>query len=80
MLIHVGHIVENEFRRIQAINSRCTVTWLATRINCDRRNVHDIFNRHSLDTAMLMKLSDALDHNFFADIAELYAELRPGSF
>ena len=32
-------------------------------------NVHKIFKRESLDTALLARIGQALNHNFFEDLA-----------
>lgn len=71
MLIHMGHIVEAEYRRLHGECSGCTVTWLAAQMNCDRRNIHDIFHRPSIDSQLLVRLSKVMRHNFFADIAAI---------
>ena len=41
-------------------------TELARRINTSKQNVYGIFNRTSIDTALLTKLSRVLDFDFFA--------------
>ena len=47
-----------------------TISEFGRRINTHRRNVYDIFNRESVDTALLMKISQILEHNFFETIIE----------
>ncbi|WP_301203261.1 hypothetical protein [uncultured Duncaniella sp.] len=64
--IHVGNMVKTVFSQMPRC---CTVTWLARSLNCDRSNIYDIFGRQSLDTALLIRLSKILDHDFFADIS-----------
>lgn len=64
--IHVGEMV----RKVFEAKPRCfTVVRLARMLNCDRSNVYDIFNRVSMDTSMLLRLSVALRHDFFAEIS-----------
>ena len=46
-----------------------TVTWFGRQLNCDRRNIYNIFARQSIDTELLERISIILRHNFFADIA-----------
>lgn len=46
-----------------------TVTWFAGQLNCDRRNIYNIFERKSIDTELLIRIYQILNHNFFADIA-----------
>ena len=47
-----------------------TPSWLARKINCDRTNIYKIFQRPSIDTALLSRISKALDHDFFADLSD----------
>jgi len=44
--------------------------WLADMIHCKRRNIYDIFNRSSFDTAQLLRISFALKTNFFVYYSE----------
>ena len=71
MLIDMGRMVEDVFRQSKTGDRKCNVTWLAARLNCDRRNVYDIFRRPTIDSQLLAQLSIVLEHNFFRDIAEM---------
>ena len=42
-----------------------TAVWLAEQIPCGRANVYKIFNKHSIDTGMLWRISIVLDFDFF---------------
>ena len=42
-----------------------SVTEFGKRINTHRRNIYDIFERKSIDTGLLQKISEVLEHNFF---------------
>lgn len=46
-----------------------TVTWLSKKLNCHRVNVYDIFNRSTIDTELLKRISIVLDHDFFQDLS-----------
>ena len=46
------------------------MTWFAGQLNCDRRNVYDIFKRATIDTQLLIQISLILNHNFYEDLAE----------
>lgn len=61
MPIHIGHMIQNELLR-QGV----TISWLARRINCDRRNIYNIFERQSIDTELLLRISLALHVDLFA--------------
>lgn len=63
---HIGRKIKEVFEQQP---SGCTVSWFARQINCHRTNVYDIFNRESIDVALLIRISHVLNYNFFADIA-----------
>lgn len=62
---HIGQMITLELKR-----QRYSVTWLARQICCNRSNAYKILARANLDTALLMRISVALHHNFFYDIAQ----------
>lgn len=66
MEIHIGQLIKDEFDR-----QGRRATWLAAELNCNRSNVYSIFQRENIDIEMLIKISAALQHNFFQDIANL---------
>ena len=41
------------------------MTWLARKLCCNRQNVYDIFRRATIDTELLLRISLALEFNFF---------------
>ena len=43
-----------------------TPTWLARKINCERPNIYYIFQQPSINTELLLKISIALNHDFFS--------------
>ena len=59
--IVIGKLIEQELRRQER-----TVTWLARKINCDRRNIYNVFERTYIDTELLLRISIALQTDFFA--------------
>ena len=64
-MIHLGQLIKNELERQER-----TPTWLAKKINCDRTNIYRIFDRTSIDTALLSRISTALNHNFFEELSQ----------
>lgn len=52
--------------------SGLSVAEFARRIHCERTNVYKIFNRQSIDVETLVKISEALEHNFLADVMKHY--------
>lgn len=64
-MVHIGKLIKTELERQER-----TPTWLAKKINCDRTNIYRIFNRESIDTALLSRISTALNRNFFEELSQ----------
>ena len=62
--INVGQLIRNELTHQER-----SVAWLARKIMCDRTNIYRIFAKESIDNELLVRISKALNHNFFNDIA-----------
>lgn len=58
--IHIGHLIREQ---LKADNR--SVSWLAREIHCTRNNVYKIFNKASLDGDLILKISVAMNFNFF---------------
>lgn len=59
-MIHIGQLIQQELHRQER-----TPTWLAKKIHCERTNVYYIFRMESINTDLLLRISIALNHNFF---------------
>ena len=57
---HIGHLIKEELAR-----QGRTVTWLAAQLKCSRQNVYGIFENQWIYSDTLLKISDALDYDFF---------------
>lgn len=64
--MHIGKMIRDELDRQP---KKHTVTWFATQLCCNRRNVYDIFERPYIDTALLERICIILNHDFFLDIS-----------
>jgi hypothetical protein len=62
---HTGHLIREVLDR-----QKRSVSWLAREIQCERTTCYDIFERKFVNTEQLEKISIALQHNFFRDLAE----------
>ena len=62
MAIHIGKSIEKVIRE-----QGRSVSWFAKQICCERTNVYSIFNRASIDTGLLMRISIVLSHDFFKE-------------
>jgi plasmid maintenance system antidote protein VapI len=64
---HIGNIIKKELRQ-----QGRSITWLASQINCSRENLYKIFRRNWIHTDMLLRISNALDYDFF----KVYSDYR----
>lgn len=60
IMVHIGKAIEDELRRQER-----SVAWFARHLCCDRTNVYHIFQRKSIDTEQLLRISKILQRNFF---------------
>ena len=60
MHIHIGHLIRDELRRQGHTNE-----WLADRIGVTTRTLQRIYNKPSLDTDQLLRISRILGVNLF---------------
>lgn len=60
-MIHIGKQI-----RLKMEECKKTVVWLAEQLSCSRTNVYKIFDKYSIDTEMLARISTILDFDFFS--------------
>ena len=60
MELHIGQIIK---QRVEELG--ITKAEFSRRINTSSQNIYGIFKRKSIDTALLIKISKTLNHNFF---------------
>lgn len=63
--IHIGSIIEQRVR-----SGGHSITWLAGCLCCERTNIYSIFRRDSIDSDLLLRISQALNFDFFAVYSE----------
>lgn len=68
--MHIGHRVQEVLREQER-----SATWFAEKLCYTRSNVYKIFDRSSIDTFLLQRISQILNHNFFADLSDDISEL-----
>ena len=67
--LHIGLRIRAELER----QGRTTV-WLANELGCHRTNIYKIYDKRSLDTSILFRISQIMGYDFF----RLYSEsLKP---
>lgn len=75
-------MVENIGQTVKKILEKkgMTISEFGRRINKSRENVYSIFERKSIDTALLEKISEVLEYNFFTlyqkSVEEFIKKLR----
>lgn len=76
MTLHIGNLIREELSRQPKAH---TVTWFAEQLNCNRRNIYDIFSRTDIDTNLLRRICKILNHDFFRDISEYISQEESSS-
>ena len=61
--IHIG-----SFIKAKAAERKITEVQLAKMIHCNHSTIHDIYNRKSINSEQLFKISEALEYDFFTEI------------
>ena len=68
--IHIGNLIKTELLR-----QDLSVSWLARRVCCDPNNLNKLLKKPSLHTDLLIRISVALQHDFFAEISSMVNQL-----
>ena len=73
--MHIGEAIRKELER-----QGKTVVWCAEQLSYSRTNIYKIFNKSSIDTEVLQRISIVLQLNFFkfySDKVEEYIPICP---
>lgn len=60
MAIHIGRLIKQKVEERQK-----TVVWLARELSYSRTNVYKIYDKSSIDTEVLLRISAVLEFDFF---------------
>lgn len=63
--MHIGQLIKEELEA-----QGHTVVWLARELSYSRTNIYKIFDRSSIDTDVLLRVSLILKRDFFKDYSE----------
>lgn len=63
--MHVGRRIHQVLRE-----QGRSVTWFANKLCCTRSNAYKIFERESVDTCLLSRISLLLEYDFFSELSE----------
>lgn len=58
--MHIGRLIHRKL-----LEKHMTVVSFAERLSCTRVNAYKIFNKKSIDTDMLLRISSILEYDFF---------------
>lgn len=67
--IHIGKEIQAELLR-----QGHSVPWLSQQLGCNRTNIYNIFERTSVNTDLLVKISIVLKKDFFAFYSGIVAD------
>ena len=59
--MHIGNLIKEQVKKQER-----TVVWLAEQLACSRTNIYKIYERPSIDTGLLLRISVLLDYDFFS--------------
>ncbi len=59
--IHIGAIIRHELNC-----QRHSPAWLAAQLACDRSNIYKILKKKSIDTQLLLRISQIMNKNLFS--------------
>lgn len=67
--IHIGHLIQAQLKA-----DKRSASWLASEIGCSRNHVYKIFNKPSLDSDLILRISKAMHFNFFQYYSAAFLE------
>ena len=70
MQIHIGNLIREELRRQGHTNQ-----WLADQLSMDRSTVQRLFNKPSIDTQQLLRISKVLGKNMFVYYFQIFNDV-----
>lgn len=68
---HIGELIKAELMRQER-----GVSWFARKLACDRSNVYRLFQKQSIDTELLARISRILAKDFFAELSDSLTEQK----
>lgn len=68
----IGLLIKEELEKQER-----SISWFARKLSCDRSNIYRLFQKDSIDTGLLARISILLNHDFFSDLSEYIKEKQP---
>ena len=60
----IGILIKEELEKQER-----SITWFARKLSCDRSNIYRLFQKESIDTNLLVRISILLGKDFFSDLS-----------
>ncbi len=70
-MLPIGQLLKEELA-----SQERTVSWFALKLHLDRSNVYRLFQKNSVDTDLLGRISLILDRDFFEELSSSFRERR----
>ena len=64
-----GDLIKEELEKQER-----SISWFARKLSCDRSNVYRLFQKESIDTTLLFRVSLLLKRDFFSYLSERLKE------
>ena len=61
----IGILIKEELEKQER-----SITWFARKLSCDRSNIYRLFQKESIDTNLLVRISILLGKDFFSDLSD----------
>ena len=65
----IGILIKEELEKQER-----SITWFARKLSCDRSNIYRLFQKESIDTNLLVRISILLGKDFFSDLSDYVKE------
>ena len=65
----IGILIKEELEKQER-----SITWFAHKLSCDRSNIYRLFQKESIDTNLLVRISILLGKDFFSDLSDYVKE------
>lgn len=65
----IGDLIKEELEKQER-----SISWFARKLSCDRSNVYRLFQKESIDTTLLFRVSLLLKRDFFLYLSERLKE------
>lgn len=70
-MIPIGQLIKEELNKQER-----SVSWFARKLYCDRTSVYRLFQKDSIDTRLLVRISRILDRDFFMDLSNEVSDVK----